>query len=437
MTMKKNKFAFVLDSAEGHKLKDGSYPIALVIRKDGRRKIIGTGLSAHLKEVKSKDGKIEILSQFNKSFQRYETDGRKSDLHPDRIINNQWLANMEARCEAVLFEFEKTKTDWTLNQFEMALLNKSKQTSVEDYFQEFINKLLQSGKIGNMNAYARTLEMLKLFDSRFGRLQFQDINLQYIRKFDDYLTRERGCASTTRKYYLKTLRSLMNKAIQDGEATKNTYPFGEGGYSIAALDRETDKRYLPTDYIEILKNAKIEGQAFQWVRNLFMFSYYTQGMAFVDMANLTRRNIIVLEGGKYIGYRRRKTEGKGTKPILIKISDKIQTLLDWFRDNTTLLGDNLLPIISRPYEGVRLYDHIRDRNRKFNKHLKALSKELGFEGVNLTSYVSRHSYAMRLKNSGVSEDVISQALGHKDLATTKVYLDSFESSVIDQANSLL
>jgi integrase len=44
---------------------------------------------------------------------------------------------------------------------------------------------------------------------------------------------------------------------------------------------------------------------------------------------------------------------------------------------------------------------------------------------------------MRLKNSGVSEDVISEALGHKDLATTKVYLDSFGNDEIAIANELL
>ena len=48
-----------------------------------------------------------------------------------------------------------------------------------------------------------------------------------------------------------------------------------------------------------------------------------------------------------------------------------------------------------------------------------------------------HSYAMRLKNSGISEDVISQALGHKSLQTTKIYLDSFGNEVIDKANEVL
>jgi site-specific recombinase XerD len=44
---------------------------------------------------------------------------------------------------------------------------------------------------------------------------------------------------------------------------------------------------------------------------------------------------------------------------------------------------------------------------------------------------------MRLQNSGISREVISQALGHKDLNTTNTYLDSFGNEVIDKANEVL
>lgn len=45
--------------------------------------------------------------------------------------------------------------------------------------------------------------------------------------------------------------------------------------------------------------------------------------------------------------------------------------------------------------------------------------------------------AMQLQNSKIPETVISQVLGHKDLHTTKVYLDSLDTSVIDAAGDVL
>jgi len=112
--------------------------------------------------------------------------------------------------------------------------------------------------------------------------------------------------------------------------------------------------------------------------------------------------------------------------------------LNWFKNDASLIGDFLVPIVSiEGYEGEVLYEHIRNRGKKFNIHLKKLADKLEFKNVKLTSYVSRHSYAMRLKESNISEDVISEALGHKELSTTKVYLSSFGSKVIADANKNL
>ena len=153
---------------------------------------------------------------------------------------------------------------------------------------------------------------------------------------------------------------------------------------------------------------------------------------------LTRKNIIRYSGGDYIVYKRNKTkEAKRIKPIQIKITDTIQELLDWFRSNTILIDDYLVPIVSRDYEGEQLYNQIRSRFVRNNKNRKELAKVLDIVDIKLTSYVSRHTMAMTLQNNQVPREVISQILGHSDLATTNTYLDSFGSSVIDEAVKVL
>ena len=94
------------------------------------------------------------------------------------------------------------------------------------------------------------------------------------------------------------------------------------------------------------------------------------------------------------------------------------------------MEDYLLPIVSiAGYKGERLYNHIRSRFGRNNK--------LGITDMKLTSYVSRHTMAMTLQDNQVPREVISQILGHSDLATTNTYLDSFASSVIDEAVKVL
>ena len=68
----------------------------------------------------------------------------------------------------------------------------------------------------------------------------------------------------------------------------------------------------------------------------------------------------------------------------------------------------------------------------FDRELKVLGEMIGL-GMPLTTYVARHTYATVLKRSGVSVALISESLGHSDLSTTQLYLDSFENSQIDAA----
>ena len=51
---------------------------------------------------------------------------------------------------------------------------------------------------------------------------------------------------------------------------------------------------------------------------------------------------------------------------------------------------------------------------------------------NLTSYVSRHSFASRAKNMGIDVASISELMGHQDLQTTQIYLDSLPSDLLDE-----
>ena len=67
--------------------------------------------------------------------------------------------------------------------------------------------------------------------------------MKYINRFNLEMEKD-GCCGNIRKYYLKTLRAVVNKAIKEREASSNTYPFGKGGFEIGKLAEETAKRYL-------------------------------------------------------------------------------------------------------------------------------------------------------------------------------------------------
>ncbi len=59
-----------------------------------------------------------------------------------------------------------------------------------------------------------------------------------------------------------------------------------------------------------------------------------------------------------------------------------------------------------------------------NSALKKITTQLGVEGLNMSSYVSRHSCANIVRKGGTSLEEIPELLQHKDISTTRIYLES-------------
>ena len=312
------------------------------------------------------------------------------------------------------------------------------QGKIKAYMENHINILRETGHTGNANCYAATLNMLEHYDKKFEKRAFSEIDIKYVNGFDVFL-QKRGCKGNTRKYYFKALRSILNKAIQEKEATEKTYPFGKGGFQIAKLDEETEKRYLSIESLNRIKNTASNKPQREFARKLFLLSYYCYGISFIDLAYLKRSNIVNLNAGEYIIYKRHKIQHqKGVKPIKIKVTNEIRKLLDDLKGSNPTVDDFIVPIVSiSGYTGEKLYNHIRYRYKKYNTYLAELAEELQITDLKLTTYVSRHTMAMMLQRNDVAREQISQMLGHADLKTTNTYLDSFDTTVIDEAAKAL
>jgi integrase len=298
--------------------------------------------------------------------------------------------------------------------------------------------------------------MLEVSDKKLSKRLFSKIDIKYVRDFDAFfqtpresiykykngtttIVQRKGCCGNSRRGYMKQLRSILNLAIEAKEASRSTYPFGKGGFEVAKLEEETEKRYLPSDCLAKVKANILLKEPVQFARLVFLFSYYCYGMSFVDIAHLTPDNIKRLENGQYIVYKRQKTQySKKSKSISIKLTDELQTIINELCSIQTPIGNYLLPIVSRKdYTGEKLYKHIHNRLTVINSYLEEMAKILGIDDINITSYVSRHTMAMTLQNNGIKRELISQIMDHKDMKTTNTYLDSFANIEIDEAAKVL
>jgi integrase len=163
-------------------------------------------------------------------------------------------------------------------------------------------------------------------------------------------------------------------------------------------------------------------------RNYFLFSFYTMGMNWADMAHLKMRNII---NGRIV-YIRIKTKRKTAKSFSIKINSRIQEILAFYIQSKKE-NDYIFPIIFRIKDPYLIREDIKNRLRRYNENLERIRELCGIE-QKLTSYVSRHSWATIAKKSGIDIGIISDALGHQDTIVTRTYLMEFENKYIDTAN---
>ena len=150
------------------------------------------------------------------------------------------------------------------------------------------------------------------------------------------------------------------------------------------------------------------------------------GMNFSDMAYLEKSAVT---GGR-INYRRRKTG----KLYDIKITPALEKILSYY----AALSPNspyVFPILKHdtPEQQDKEIQWARTR---YNKKLKKLAELCGIS-QNLTTYVSRHSFATQAMLHEIPLNAISSMMGHSSLKTTEVYLKSLPSNILDDYNAKL
>lgn len=385
-------------------LKNGEHPLMLRVCKNGKAKYQSLGISVNPKhwnfyknEPKSKCPNLEFIQ---------------------KIILDKKLEVRKRMIELCAEQKEYSAT--TLISIDTT---KHQSTTVSDFYKKIIADCEKDNKCGNRLVYVNSFNSLMNFSKNKLDIPFNIINVAWLERYEKWL-RSNGNKETTISLMFRTLRSAFNKAIKEQYVQKADYPFNE--YKVSKFDTSTQKRAISKD--DILRfieyNEQIGQKRYmQLSKDIFMFSYLCGGINFTDIANLTKANII---GGR-LQYIRQKTN----KMIKIGISEEAMQILQKYEAES---NGYLFPILDRKIHKtpIQKQNRIHKMRGHVNSILKNIGKQLGIE-ISLTTYVARHSFASVLKKSGVNIAIISEALGHSDLATTQIYLDSFDNEQIDNA----
>lgn len=247
-------------------------------------------------------------------------------------------------------------------------------------------------------------------------LPFDAFDSQLISGYECYLKGLNLCPNTT-SYYMRNLRAIYNHAVEENIASPRN-PFRHVYTGVA----RTVKRAVPLDKVKSLRRMDLRHDPVaELARDLFIFSFFTRGMAFVDMAYLRKSDV----RNGFLVYRRHKTN----RQLNIRWEQSMQEIVD--RHNAEG-SEFLFPLIR---SGSK--DHRRQYLSAYqavSRRLRKLGKLLGMSEP-LTFHRSRHAWASIARNHNVPISVIKEGMGHDSEKTTQIYLASLDSTLVDNANS--
>jgi len=290
----------------------------------------------------------------------------------------------------------------------------------------YITKLNDEIRTGTAASYSNALNSFKKYLASKGRkkLNFWDITPDWLNQYERWMV-EQGNSLTTVGIYLRSLRTIVNIAIENGNLDKESYPFGKRKYQIPA--GQNIKKALSLSDIKKIVEYKPINEYEAKGRDLWLFSYLCNGANVKDMVRLKYQNI----DKRNITFTRAKTERstkQNHKLIVIVLLPEIQSIIDKWGIKPIKPETYVFGIISKSDSPEKQLAKTKQLTKSINKQMKRIGEKLEID-MKITTYSARHSFATILKRSGAPTAFISDSLGHKDLRTTENYLDSFESSV--------
>jgi integrase/recombinase XerD len=261
--------------------------------------------------------------------------------------------------------------------------------------------------------YLTALKSLQRFCQK-QNIMLSDITPGFLHDYQTWL-RQQGITMNTVSCYLRSLRALYNKVENNHEAN----PFSD----VFTGKAKTEKRSVDAEVLCRLKELELPADSsLSLARDLFLFSFYTQGMPFVDMAHLQRHQVV----DNLIVYERHKTGQR----VVVRLEDCMKEIIGHYEHRESKF---VFPILIDNETEGQAYKHYQSQLRSYNRNLHRLAKMVGSE-CRLTSYVARHTWASIAYDSSVDLAVISSALGHTSPNTTLIYIREINNRRIAEAN---
>lgn len=299
--------------------------------------------------------------------------------------------------------------------------------TINSVFKAKINDLKKEGREGSRSYYDNVLKGIERFKG--GNIKLKSVTVSWLKSYEKFLLSEKtskkedakGKTYTTVGFHMRAIRSIMNKAKNDKLIKESDYPFVKGGYKIP-----TGKgRHIALNVEQIMQiiNYSDGKESTAFYRDLFVFSFFCNGINFADLLRLKFVNI----QNNNVIWLRQKTINTDTVKEEIKaiLGPEMKSIIEKW-GNEPKPGNFIFPILKGGESQAEIKAIVKNTIRHTNNRLERIGKELKLGKI--STLTTRHSFATIAKNNGNKIALISECLGHSDIRVTMHYLSGFEES---------
>lgn len=406
--------------------KDGKFPVVVRIYHQAKRRYYRTGIAVDPKNWDEEHCEIKGRVRDTKTVQRA-------------------LLKAEETIKKIYTLHDKFDFDLFAREYSDASPQQSGENFVT-FWESVIKDLRAENRNGTADSYENALNKFKKFVGN-KNIPIRHITQLTFEKFRAFMVQS-GQSTNGIGIYLRSMSAVYGRAIKRKLIKPESDP--RAGFKVKTI--KTPKKAIKRDEVHQLAQLDLRAKPFlEESRDIFLFSYYCQGMNLKDLSLLRWEKHIV---GDRIYYHR----GKTADLFSIKIKDEtigqiLQKQLKNYQEKLkagTIKNEVARTLVFRIFDDLtdeEMEDPVevkkvrKQRGKVINAHLRKLGEEvLKFGPAQLkflTFYAARHTYATVLKSQHAPITLISEALGHADIRTTQVYLDSFANTELDRFNDLL
>jgi integrase len=393
----------------------------------GKRLVYPTGLKVLPKYwSKSRSEKLQFKFVSSKMTGYSDANQELQDLH--YVAQSQFRRFIQDNGRIPTVDELKTCLDTVYGKNEI-----QSQINLFQFFDLFIERrtkqMINEGKrvTGNttLTVYRQTQRLLEEFATATRtKVDFETISLELYENWVEYMQDVKEFKISNIGKHIKTLKTVLNDALEQGltdnRAHQSKYfkTLKDESFSIALIEQELQDIHE----LDLSQNKGLDEQ-----RDVFIVASST-GLRFSDVSRLTKKNIHVDNGRRYIQIKTQKTG----ETVSIPLDKRLTQILDKYKDtergfpiaNTNQVINRQLKEICKRVESLNDVETINYRQGA--KDVTEMKRR--YELV--TTHTARRSFATNYYKAGVPPQFIMKITGHR---TESAFLRYIKMSALDSA----